>query len=155
MTATTTASSTARSLRTSSVRSRRFLGLILAVVAAAAGWTVITQAIGMELRQPDLGQGSFPVLLPAVLFASLLASALGLGLMAVLDRVTTRSSLVWSCVAFVVFLVSLAGPLGGSDITAANRVALISLHAVVAVVLIAMVGRTGRGADSVRRPDAR
>jgi hypothetical protein len=144
MTATTTTPATTRGPRGSSVLGRRLLGLVLAVAAAAVGWTVVTQLIGLELVQPDLGQGSFPVRLPAVLFASLVAGALGLGLLSLLDRFTSRSALVWSGVAAAVFLVSLAGPLGGAGVTTGNRVGLISLHVLVAVVLIPLVGRTGR-----------
>jgi hypothetical protein len=81
-----------------------------------------------------------------VLFAAAVGSLAGWGLLAVLERVTSRPRRVWTAIAIVALLASLAGPLSGSGITTSNRLVLVLLHLVVGAVVIATLAKTAKTA---------
>lgn len=127
--------------RPSPVRRRRIITVAVAVVLGLIGWTIASPVLGVPMRvrvTPDA-----PVIevnIFSVLIAGLLVGLIGAGLLALLERFTTRARLVWTIAAVVVLLVSLAGPLGG--VKPSTVVALICLHLLVGGVLIVGFGRT-------------
>ena len=127
------------------LRRTRLRAVAAGVLAPLAVWALVDAGFGVDLRAPagasaepaDLGAG-------AVVTASAVAALAGWGLLALLERFTTRARTVWAVLAVLVLVVSLGGPLGGTGITAANRIALLLMHLVVAAVLIPALYRTSR-----------
>jgi len=75
-----------------------------------------------------------------VLTAGLVGSLAGLGLLVLLEKVTSRAVTIWTAVAVVVLLASLTLPLVAGTTTPA-KVALALMHVAVASVLIATFRR--------------
>src|SRR5215207_3995488 len=128
-------------------RRARLLAVVGAVSAALIFWAVVELAFGLDLRGPAAGAATetSDVGPAQVLTASLLAALAGWGLLAVLERLTSRARGLWSLVAVVVVIRSLGGPLSGTGVTTANRWALVGLHLVVGAVLIPLLYRTSPG----------
>jgi hypothetical protein len=70
------------------------------------------------------------------------ASLAAWGLLALLERLTAHPRTLWTAIAVLALLISLGGPLSGTGITSANRVALALMHLSVAAVLIPLLPRT-------------
>jgi len=120
----------------------RPLAVVAAVVAALVVYLLITQAFGQDLRTPGMsGKGATELNIGAVLLVSALASLAAWGLLAVLERFTARARTIWTVVAVVGLVLSLAGPMSGTGITTGNRLALALMHVVVGAVLIVLMRR--------------
>jgi len=132
--------------------SRTFI-VVWAAVAALLIWLVQGPLTGADLvvRNGDATSTVGPV---AVVAVALAAGLVGWGLLALLERVTTRARRLWAVVAVVVLLVSFVGPLGATTIQAKG--ALAAMHAVVGAILIAGLYRTSRRhpAQTSRRQSA-
>lgn len=133
------------------LRSRAF-AVAAAVLAAVVLWSVAVPLLGVDLTvRTTSGVSSTQTIGAAsVLAVSLLASMLGWGLLAALERATQRAGTLWTVTASVVLLLSLAGPLT-TAVTTAAAVSLVLLHLSVAVTLIPLLRRTANPADA-RRP---
>ena len=123
----------------------RTLIVVWAAVAALLIWLVQGPLTGVDLVVRN-GNATSTVGPVAVVAVALVAGLVGWGLLALLERVTTRARRVWAVVAVVVLLLSFAGPLGATTIQAKG--ALAAMHAVVGAILIAGLYRTSR-----RQPD--
>jgi Family of unknown function (DUF6069) len=73
---------------------------------------------------------------------SLVAALAGWALLALLERFTARARTIWTAIALLVALLSLAGPLSILATTEANVLALALMHVVVAAVLIPILAGT-------------
>jgi Family of unknown function (DUF6069) len=123
----------------------RALGIGGAVMAAVAVWVVAVPMLGLHLMV-QFGPGSpESVGVDFVVGASLIASLLGWGLLAMLERRTPRARTIWTVVAIAVLLVSLSLPLS-TGTTASTRAALAMMHVAVAAVLIPAL----RGSSATR-----
>ena len=128
-------------------------GLVVAgaVGAALGGWLVTVPLLGVDLAVKPAGGGTQTVTqtvgVGAVLATSLAAALLGWALLAVLERWTTRARTIWTAIAAVLLLLSLAGPLTGA-LTTPAAVALVALHLVVGAVLILGLRRTAAEAGT-------
>ena len=122
-----------------------------AVGAALGGWLVAGPLLGIDLAVQPAGGGAQGVTrtvgVGAVVAASLTAALLGWALLELLERWTTRARTVWTAVAAVVLLLSLAGPLTGA-LSTSVAVALAAVHLVVGAVLIVGLRRTATGAGT-------
>jgi uncharacterized protein DUF6069 len=116
--------------------------LALTVVAATGVWSLWTQVAGVDLVVRR-GESTQTVGAAAVVLTVLVTAGLGLVLLRFLAARTRDGLRVWTIVASVVSVISLLGPLGAT--TMAAGLALASLHAVTALVLVA-------GLRQVRRP---
>jgi ribose/xylose/arabinose/galactoside ABC-type transport system permease subunit len=114
-------------------RTRRALTVAGAAAAALAVWASTRSIGGTELavRSGDSVREIGPA---AVVLTALLAGLAGWGLLAWFERAIRRPYRAWRLVAVAVFVVSLAGPLGGTGTGA--RLALAAMHLVVAAVLV-------------------
>lgn len=115
------------------VRTRRALTVAGAAAAALAVWA-ITRSIGGTELAVHSGDSVREIGPAAVVLTALLAGLAGWGLLAWFERVIRRPYRAWRLVAVAVFVVSLAGPLGGVGTGA--RLALAAMHLVVAAVLV-------------------
>ncbi|MEV4620545.1 DUF6069 family protein [Asanoa sp. NPDC049573] len=105
-----------------------------AAVAAEVVFLAVHQAGGVDLAVRS-GSTVTHVGAGPVAVVSLLVSLAAWGLLALLQRVSTRGRRIWTVVATVVFVISLLGPLGGE--TAGATLGLAALHLTVAAVVIA------------------
>jgi len=123
------------------LRSRAF-AVTAAVLAALVVWSVAVLLLGVHLTvRTSPGSSVQTIGLGLVVAVSLLASLLGWGLLAGLERRTRRTGTVWTVAASVVLLLSLAGPLTAA-VTTGAKVSLVVLHLSVAAVLIPLLRRT-------------
>lgn len=114
----------------------RGLGVVGAVLAPAAVWTIAVPLIGVALRAViGPGAAAQTIGLGAVVPVALAVSLLGWALLALLERRTPRARTIWTVLAVAVLVLSLAGPLVGG-VTAAAILTLIVAHIVLAAVLI-------------------
>ena len=120
------------------------LGVVIVSIAVAlALWVVIDPILGVDLRSPATGsRASEEVTATHMLVASGLAALLGWGTLAFLERVAGRARRIWAAVATLVLVLSLAGPLSGSGISAGNRTSLVVMHLAVGAILILGMLRT-------------
>ena len=77
--------------------------------------------------------GEFPVAddqsieFPQVIFVTILVGLVAWGLLALLERTTTRAASIWLAVATLIFLISLIGPLVQGE-NASSKVVLALMH---------------------------
>jgi hypothetical protein len=134
-------------------RRARPLAVVVAVLVALVVWAVAEQGFGIDLRSPANGSQASWEINPAVVgVTSGVASLAAWGLLALLERLTAHPRTLWTAIAVLVLLISLGGPLSGTGITSANRVALALMHLSVAAVLIPLLPRTAP--NSRERPMA-
>lgn len=106
---------------------------VAAAVAAGVDWITVTQLAGVDLAVGS-GSGARQVGLVSVIVCALIVTLAASGLLRFLETRTAHARPIWTAVALVVGLLSLAGPLGASSLQAG--LALVSLHAVVASVVL-------------------
>ena len=132
MTTTITRSRSARTGR----GGHRALTVVAAVLTALVVWLIAVPVAGIDLLVRPGGGATQQVGVGSVAIVSLLAALLGWGLLALLERLLpARARTVWTAVAGVVLVLSLAGPLTGGT-TAAVTVTLALMHVAVGVALI-------------------
>jgi hypothetical protein len=120
-------------------RHARALAVIAAALAALAVWLITDPLLGIDLTAPTApGSQQLQPITPAIVASASLVAALGgWALLALLERFTARARTIWTAVALLVALLSLAGPLSTlASTSAANAVALALMHLAVAAVLI-------------------
>ena len=127
--------------RSSEARARRSLRLlaVTGAVAAVLGLCAIIElGFGFNLRGPAFGGASdtSDVGPLQVIIASGAGSLAGWALLALWERFTRARTVWWVAIAVLALLASLGGPLGGTGITVGNRVALVSMHLLVAGIVI-------------------
>jgi Family of unknown function (DUF6069) len=126
-------------------RRARALAVIAATLAALAVWLVTDPLLGVDLIVPTRPGSEELMSITPVLVAgtSLVVALAGWALLALLERFSARARTIWTAVAVLFALFSLAGPLStlGSS-TAATAVALALMHVAVAAVLIPMLAGT-------------
>ena len=113
----------------------RALGVGGAIVAAVAVWVIAVPLLGVHLLI-RFGSGAPQTIgIGYVVGATLIASLVGWGLLAILERRTPRARSIWTVAALVVLLVSLSLPLT-AGISATTKVVLALMHVAAAAVLI-------------------
>lgn len=129
------------STQPTTIKSKRRRTRLFAVVGAVVLVEILLALAGFGLGirlQAPANYGSPPMELGPV-FVGITAAVLSLvawGLIALMERLTSRASNVWLAVAPLALLVSLTMPLGGTGVSSANRVMLVFMHLGVAAVLI-------------------
>jgi lysylphosphatidylglycerol synthetase-like protein (DUF2156 family) len=123
----------------------RLLVVAGAVAAAVAIWVIAVPVLGVDLVAPPGPDETAPQAVPfvAVVMASLIASLAGWALLAVLERFLSRARTVWTVVASIVLVLSLAGPLlGDAGVPVACRITLALMHLSVGAVLITQLSKS-------------
>ena len=131
-------------LQTTRGSARTPVAAVLGATAAAVAIWAIATAAGAELTVsfgPPPGQPIQKVTVVNVVVAALVGSLAGWGLLALLRRFTANARAVWTVIAIVFALVSLAGPLSPTA-SAGTKVSLVAMHLAVATVVIAVLRRT-------------
>lgn len=132
-----TTTTTTRSRSTTPGRTRhRASTVAAAVLAALMVWLVAVPVAGLDLLVRPGAAAAYQVGIGSVAIVSMLAALLGWGLLSLLERlVPAHACTVWTVVAGVVLVLSLAGPLTGGT-TAAVTVTLSLMHVAVGAALI-------------------
>ena len=112
-----------------------------ATAAAVAIWAVATAAGAQLTVSFGPGQPIQKVTVVNVVVAALVGSLAGWGLLALLRRFTANARAVWTVIAIVVALLSLAGPLSPIA-SAGTKVALVAMHLAVATLVIVGLRQT-------------
>ncbi|MFG3341922.1 DUF6069 family protein [Glycomyces sp. NPDC048151] len=115
-------------------RTRRLAAVLTAAAADLVLWVAASPIGNVDLV---VDQGGTPLTVGPVLiaFASLATGFAAWGLLALLERFTARSGLIWTVVASAVLALSLTGPLAAE--TTAAMLVLMGMHVVTGAVLIA------------------
>jgi Family of unknown function (DUF6069) len=122
---------------------RRASTVAAAVLAAVIVWLVAVPVAGLELRVL-LGGAIQEVGIGSVVTVSLLATLIGWGLLALLERLLpARARTAWTAIAGSVLVLSLAGPLTGGT-TPAVAATLALMHLAVGAVMILGLRRSAR-----------
>jgi hypothetical protein len=130
---------------TTEPRRARALAVIAATLAALAVWLVTDPLLGVDLIVPTRPGSEELMSITPVLVAgtSLVVALAGWALLALLERFTARARTIWTAVAVLFALFSLAGPLSTlGKSTAATVVTLALMHVAVAAVAIPMLAGT-------------
>jgi hypothetical protein len=139
-------------------RRARLLGVVAAVLVAEAVWALAEVLFGIRLQAPAGTASPEPVDIGPlnVALASALLSLVGWAVLAGLERLTLRARRIWLVVALVGLAASLSTPLGGTAVSAANRLGLVLMHLAVGAVVISVLYRTspGRRAHPSQVPSA-
>ncbi|WP_232660827.1 DUF6069 family protein [Pseudonocardia sp. TRM90224] len=117
----------------------RVLAVAGATVAAVVVWGIAV-LVGVD-PQVTMAGAPMQIGVVAVILNALVPSLLGWALLAILERRTQRARTIWTAVALVVTLLSLAGPLT-SAADPGSMTTLIVLHLVVAAVLVPALRRS-------------
>jgi len=112
----------------------RAIGVVGAVAAAVVAWFVLTVVVNVDLVVKQ-GSTTQKVGLVSVIVVSLLAGLVAWLVLALIERFTRHAHNIWLAVSAVAFLLSLLGPLGSGQGTAA-KLSLAVLHLAVAGVII-------------------
>jgi Family of unknown function (DUF6069) len=119
--------------------------VLATVIAPVLVWLIATVGFGQHLYQPGFG-GSAPQELSIWLVAAVagIAALAGVGVVALIERLSRRPAQVWLVVSTAVLILSLGGPLSGEGIGTANKLALVSMHLSAGAVLIPLLYRSAR-----------
>jgi peptidoglycan/LPS O-acetylase OafA/YrhL len=127
---------------TPAIRRRdRALVVLGTIVAAVAVWAVSVVLLGVDLQAVQ--DGATQTIGVAVAAAAAVPSLLGWALLAGLERFSRRPKTIWTIVAVLVTVLSLAGPFSGAA-TTGSAVSLALMHLVVGAVAILGFRRTTR-----------
>ncbi|MGW5361280.1 DUF6069 family protein [Actinopolymorpha pittospori] len=143
MSATRTARTNSPSVPTrAGTRGARALTVAAAAAAALVVWALISYVFGVDLAARPFGAPDYtPVGAAAVVAGGLVPGLCAWGLLALMERLGWRARRVWTIVAGVVLVLSLATPLTGGE-TLGAVIGLTALHLTVAAVLIPGLART-------------
>jgi hypothetical protein len=121
----------------------RGTAVLAATAAAAAVWILAGPVAGAALDIEQAGQDQPQHIgLGPVIFAAASAALLGWGLLALLERFTSKARTAFTITAAAVLLVSLTGPMAGT--TSGTTTALMCMHLAVGAALIPLLARTTR-----------
>ncbi|WP_119098723.1 DUF6069 family protein [Streptomyces sporangiiformans] len=124
-------------------RGTRSLAVVAGAAAALLAWLVTAKLAGTPLDvRTGSGEAVQSVGVAAVVVAAVTAGLGGWASLAVLERlVPARARAVWTALAVVVLVLSLAGPLDQGTTTGA-KAGLVGLHLVTGMVLVPALART-------------
>jgi len=125
---------------TATVVRTRALGVVGATLAAVVVWTLAVPILGVHLITRFGNGDAQDVGIGLVITGSLIGSLAGLGLLVVLERISSRAMAIWTVVAIGVLVVSLSLPLVAGT-TTPTKATLALMHVAVAIVLIATLRR--------------
>jgi hypothetical protein len=109
---------------------------VVAAGAAAVGWVLATQVASVDLAV-RARSGTQHVNVVSVVVTAVVVAMAGAGLLRFLERRTTHAVRTWTVIASVVWVLSLAGPLGARTVAAGLWLA--ALHVVVGSVVMGWV----------------
>lgn len=122
----------------------RGIAVLAAVSAAALVWVLAHPVFGQDLVVTQPGKEPAGVGIAMVLFFAGAASLAGWGLLAALERFSSRARDIWTAIAAVVFVLSFLPLVSSAEAAGGTKASLALMHAAVAAVLIPGFWRTIR-----------
>lgn len=124
-------------------RLARALALVGGTAAALVVWALAKYAfdIEMQARQPG-GTGPADITAVHVISSAVPAVLVGWLLLAILERFAAKARTIWTWIAVVVTILSLASPAAAQDATGDTKISLALMHIAVAAVVIPIFART-------------
>jgi uncharacterized protein DUF6069 len=121
-------------------RKTRALTVAAAIIAAVLLWIIAVPVGGTDLLT-ETAAGSPPAEVPfaGVIISPLFLGLVGWGLLALLERFSSKGRMIWTIIAVVVLLVSFAGP--ATATTTGAMLWLSAMHVAVGGILIAGFNR--------------
>jgi len=119
----------------------RVLAILAAVVGTVVVWLSAQQAIDGNVLTKNGSGSPQAVSVVVVIIATVLAGLAGWGLLALLERNTSKARTIWAATAVVLLVVSLAAPLTSGD-GGGSKLALTLMHLVAAAAIIPIFVRT-------------
>jgi hypothetical protein len=117
----------------------RALAIVAAILVNVVILTVGRVANG-EFPIAHVGGDDQTIGFARVIVVTTLAGLVAWGLLALLERSTSRAKAIWTAVAVIVFVLSLLGPLG-SGVNTSSTVVLASMHVGAAATIIPLMRR--------------
>jgi hypothetical protein len=111
---------------------------LVAMLAASVAWAC-ANAAGMDLEVHS-GSGTNEITIVPVIVTPMLATVVGVGLLRLLERRTTRALRVWTIVAVAVWALSFLGPISAT--APGTGFVLAGIHLLVGAVIVFGVRRT-------------
>lgn len=102
---------------------------------------IIGRLVIGEFPSATVGDDDQTIGFALVILVTLLAGLVAWGLLALLERTTSRAKTVWTVIAVIVFLLSLTGPLG-SGVNTSSKVILALMHTGAAATIIPLMRRS-------------
>lgn len=118
----------------------RATAIVAALVANMIILSVGRIATG-EFPMATVGDDDQTIGFAQVVVVTALAGLVAWGLLALLERTTSRTTAIWTAIAVLVFLLSLLGPLG-SGVTTSSRFVLACLHIGAATTIVPLLRRS-------------
>lgn len=102
---------------------------------------IVGRVVNGEFPMATVGSDDQSIGLVQVIVVTALAGLGAWGLLALLERTTSRAKAIWMAIAVIVFVLSLLGPLG-SEVNASSKVVLACMHASAAATIIPLMWRS-------------
>jgi hypothetical protein len=102
---------------------------------------IVGRIVNGEFPVATVGNDDQTVGFVPVIVVTLLVGLVAWGLLALLERMTSRATAIWTAIAVIVFLLSLLGPLG-SGVNASSKVVLACMHVGAAAAIIPLMRRS-------------
>lgn len=116
---------------------RRAAAIALAIVANVIILTV-GRLVNGEFPQATVGDDDQTIGFVPVILVTLLAGLVAWGLLALLERTSSRAATIWTAIAVVIFVLSLFGSLG-SGVDTSSKIVLTCLHIGAAATIIPLM----------------
>jgi hypothetical protein len=123
-----------------SARQMRALAIVAAIVANVV-ILAIARVVNGEFPMVTQGNDDQTVGFAQVVVVTGLAGLVAWGVLALLERTTSRATAIWTAIAVVVFVLSLTGPLGNA-VDASSKAVLTCMHIAAAATLIPLMRRS-------------
>jgi hypothetical protein len=123
---------TGRQIREMAIVAAIVVNVIILVVGRLVTGEFPVATTGADDRTVGFGQ---------VILMTGVSGLIAWGLLAVLERTTSRAKTIWTVIAVIAFLLSIVGPLDGG-VDAASKVVLALMHVGAAATIIPLMRRT-------------
>jgi hypothetical protein len=114
---------------------------IVAAIVANVVILIVGRVVNGEFPVATVGSDDQTIGFAQAIVVTVLVGLVAWGLLAVLERTTSRAKAIWTVIAVVVFVLSLIGPLG-SGVNASSKAVLAFMHVGAATTIIPMMRRS-------------
>ena len=118
----------------------REMAIVAAIVVNVIILVVGRLAIG-EFPVATAGEGERTVGFGQVILMTGMSGLIAWGLLAILERTTSRAKTIWTAIAVIAFLLSIVGPIDGG-VDTASKIVLVLMHVGAAATIIPLMRRT-------------
>ena len=114
---------------------------IVAAIVANVVILIVGRAVVGEFPRATVGDDEQTIGVAPVIVVTALAGLVAWGLLALLERTTSRATAIWTAIAVIVLVLSMLGPLD-SGVNTSSKVVLACLHLGAAATIIPLMRRS-------------